>query len=78
MTTPECPASPRHELATAVFQSVYQFRAQRTRRWLAALILALKHILRGLLFSWPLYLLVYAGFHVCGCAHPCLTEKHGK
>jgi len=52
----------RNELATAVFRSIYNSREQRQRRVLAALLLAAKHALRGLLFSWPLYLMVYAGF----------------
>ncbi|HEY5602509.1 MAG TPA: hypothetical protein VIM41_05325 [Gammaproteobacteria bacterium] len=53
---------PKHELAQAVFNSVYSSREQRRRRRLAALLLTAKHTLRGLLFSWPLYLMVYAGF----------------
>jgi hypothetical protein len=57
------PAKPNHELVAAVFRSVYSSREQRHRRQLAALLLAAKHALRGLLFSWPLYLMVYAGFH---------------
>jgi len=56
------PVHPKHELAAAVFNSVYFSREQRQRRLLAALLLAAKHGLRGLLFSWPLYLMVYAGF----------------
>jgi hypothetical protein len=52
----------RHSLESAVFHSVYRSQEQRQRRRLAALLLALKHTLRGLLFSWPLYLMVYAGF----------------
>jgi hypothetical protein len=59
----KAPAHPRHELAQAVFRSVYGSREQRRRRRLAALLLTAKHTLRGLLFSWPLYLMVYAGFH---------------
>lgn len=54
----------RHGLESAVFHSVYRSREQRHRRRLAALLLMLKHTLRGLLFIWPLYLMVYAGFHV--------------
>jgi hypothetical protein len=51
-----------HPLARAVFRSVYRSREQHRRRQLAALLLTAKHTLRGLLFSWPLYLMVYAGF----------------
>jgi hypothetical protein len=57
------PAHPKHELARAVFRSVYTSREQRRRRLFAALLLTGKHSVRGLLFSWPLYLMVYAGFH---------------
>jgi len=57
------PAHPKHELAQAVFRSVYNSHGQRQRRWLAALLLAAKHTLRGLLFSWPLYLMALGGFY---------------
>lgn len=57
------PAHPKHELAQAVFRSIYTSREQRHRRWLAALLLAAKHTLRGLLFSWPLYLMALGGFY---------------
>lgn len=50
------------DLAAAVFHSVYTSRTQRQRRLLAGLVLTTKHALRGLLFSWPLYFMVYAGF----------------
>ncbi len=62
--TPGTPAHPRHDLAQAVFHSVYSSREQRQRRFLAALLLTAKHTLRGLLFSWPLYLVIYAGFRI--------------
>jgi hypothetical protein len=62
LATPER-AYLEHELVQAVFRSVYRSGEQRRRRQLAALLLAAKHTLRGLLFSWPLYLMVYAGFH---------------
>jgi hypothetical protein len=61
--SPRTPAHPKHELAQAVFHSVYSSREQRRRRWLATLLLVTKHTLRGLLFSWPLYLMVVAGFY---------------
>jgi hypothetical protein len=53
----------KHELAQAVFRSVYHSREQRHRRQFAALLLAAKHTLRGLLFSWPLYLMALGGFY---------------
>lgn len=49
-------------LARAVFTSLYASRAQRLRRLAAGSLLAAKHGARGLLFSWPLYLLAAAGF----------------
>ncbi len=63
MAVPEQPKHSRHELAQAVFRRVYNSRAQRHRRQLAAVLLAAKHTLRGLLFSWPLYLMAPGGFH---------------
>jgi len=51
------------DLAAAVFHSVYTSRTQRQRRLLAGLILTTKHTLRGLLFSWPLYLMALGGFY---------------
>jgi len=62
MLKPPNSRSARHVLAQAVFHSVYSSREQRQRRQLAALLLTAKHTLRGLVFSWPLYLMVYAGF----------------
>jgi len=48
-------------LAAAVFQTVYTSREQRLRRFAAGTSLVVKHALRGMLFSWPLYLLLVAG-----------------
>lgn len=42
-------------LESAVFRAVYGSREQRGLRLIALLILSLKHGLRGILFSWPLY-----------------------
>lgn len=55
---------PENELARAVFRTLYASRAQRLRRLAAAALLTAKHTARGLLFSWPLYLMAVAGFHV--------------
>lgn len=52
------------ELARAVFRALYASREQRWRRLVAGLLLAAKHTLRGMLFSWPLYLMAVAGFFV--------------
>ncbi len=53
-----------NELARAVFRALYASRAQRLRRLAAGALLAAKHTLRGMLFSWPLYLMAIAGFFV--------------
>ena len=54
------------EFTRAVFEAAYQSRQQRIRRLLFAALLVLKHTLRGLLFSWPLYLLSLAGLALPG------------
>jgi len=54
------------ELTRAVFDAVYNSRRQRGLRLLFGVLLALKHILRGVAFSWPLYLLSAAGFVLPG------------
>jgi len=52
----------RNDFERGVFLSVYNSRTQRLRRYIALLILGLKHGLRGTLFSWPLYLLPLAAW----------------
>ncbi len=54
----------KSEFERGVFLVVYNSRKQRYHRMLASVILALKHILRGLLFSWPLYLLALAAYSI--------------
>jgi len=54
------------ELTRAVFDAAYHSRPQRSRRVLFGALLVVKHILRGLLFSWPLYLLSLAGLALPG------------
>lgn len=44
-------------LERAVSESLYRSPAQCRQRFGIILMLVLKHALRGLLFSWPLYLL---------------------
>ena len=66
MTSPGHPSFAKHPLARAVFTSVYNSRAQRGLRFGAGLLLFGKHTLRGLLFSWPVYLLAVAGFYSAG------------
>jgi len=43
-----------------VFLALYNSRRQRLRRGNARVILGIKHGVRGILFSWPLYLLPLA------------------
>ena len=50
----------RGDFERGVFLAVYRSRKQKMYRMMAAVILALRHSLRGLLFSWPLYLLALA------------------
>jgi hypothetical protein len=52
----------RNDFERGVFLSVYNSRTQRMRRHMARVILAIKHGLRGTLFSWPLYLLPLAAW----------------
>ncbi len=54
----------RNELERGVFLSVYNSRTQRIRRFIARIILAIKHGVRGTLFSWPLYLLPLAAWSI--------------
>lgn len=52
----------RNDFERGVFLSLYNSRPQRLRRVIARIILAVKHALRGTLFSWPLYLLPLAAW----------------
>jgi hypothetical protein len=52
----------RSEFERGVFLALYNSRRQRMHRVLARLILGFKHGLRGMLFSWPLYLLPLAAW----------------
>jgi hypothetical protein len=60
------PSARDHPLARAVFVSVYNSRAQHGLRVAAGALLLTKHSLRGLLFSWPVYVLAVAGFYASG------------
>ena len=55
-------ATAKNDLEAAVFQSVYASGEQRRLRLLAMTLLALKHGVRGVLFSWPLYFLALVPF----------------
>jgi hypothetical protein len=54
------------EFTRAVFDAAYRSRPQRSWRLLFGALLVVKHTLRGLLFSWPLYLLSLAGLALPG------------
>ena len=54
------------EFTQAVFEAAYQSRRQRNLRFLLSALLIVKHTLRGLFFSWPLYLLSLAGLALPG------------
>lgn len=54
------------EFTQAVFDAAYGSRPQRRLRALFGALLVVKHTLRGLLFSWPLYLLSLAGLVLPG------------
>ena len=55
-----------NEFRRAVFDAVYNSRVQRGLRVSFISLLVLKHSLRGLFFSWPLYLLSAAGIALPG------------
>lgn len=52
----------KNDFERGVFQVVYDSRKQRLKRALAFMVLVIKHVFRGLLFSWPLYLLALAAY----------------
>jgi hypothetical protein len=56
---PVCPT----ELEEGIFMAAYGSPLQRRRRMLAVGLLGVKHVLRGLVFSWPAYVLALAAFH---------------
>jgi len=56
------PAKPT-ELEAGVFMASYDSPPQRRRRALALVLLGVKHSVRGLLFSWPAYVLGLAAFY---------------
>ena len=61
-TTPKRLSDIRNEFERGVFLSVYNSRIQRLHRSIARVILGIKHGLRGILFSWLLYLLPVAAW----------------
>ena len=60
--TPKRLTDIRNDFERGVFLALYNSRRQRAHRVIARIILGLKHGLRGVLFSWPLYLLPLAAW----------------
>ena len=52
----------RNDFERGVFMALYTSPRQRVHRAIAHLLLGLKHGVRGILFSWPLYLLPLAAW----------------
>ena len=51
-----------HELERAIFLSLYQSLGQRLLRVLGITLMIAKHGLRGLLYVWPITLLIFIDF----------------
>jgi len=51
-----------NDLERAVFRARYDSRRQRSLRLSATLLIAAKHGLRGLLYVWPLVILLFVDF----------------
>lgn len=49
----------QHELERAIFLSLYQSSKQRFFRLLGIILMTVKHGVRGLLYVWPLTLLLF-------------------
>ena len=54
----------KSDFERGVFKVVYDSKKQRLNRGIALMTLVMKHVLRGLLFSWPLYLLALAAYSI--------------
>lgn len=50
----------KNEFERGVFLVLYRSRKQRWHRSVALVFLSLKHVFRGVMFSWPLYMLASA------------------
>jgi len=61
-STPKRLSDIRNDFERGVFLALYHSRRQRLHRAVARLLLGIKHGLRGILFSWPLYLLPLAAW----------------
>jgi len=51
-----------NDLEAAVFQAVYNSFEQRRLRVTAIILLSIKHGMRGVIFSWPLYFIALVPF----------------
>ncbi len=56
----------KNDFDLVVFLAVYDSPKQKYHRLAAAILLTIKHALRGILFSWPLYLITLAAYAVPG------------
>lgn len=56
------------EFERGVFMATYASPLQKRRRAFAVVVLIVKHVVRGLLFSWPAYVLALAAYH-SGAVH---------
>lgn len=56
----------KNEFERGVFLVLYDSPKQKLHRIVATIALVIKHALRGILFSWPLYMLTLAAFAVPG------------
>ena len=56
----------KNDFERGVFIALYNSRKQKQHRIVAGIMLGIKHVLRGLLFSWPLYLLTIMAYLIPG------------
>ena len=56
----------KNDFERGVFLVLYDSPKQRLHRAIAGIALVVKHALRGVLFSWPLYLLTLAAYAIPG------------
>lgn len=56
----------KNDFERGVFIALYNSKKQKRYRIIAGAALMVKHVLRGLLFSWPLYLLALAAYMIPG------------
>lgn len=56
----------KNDFERGVFLVLYDSPKQKLNRFIAATVLTIKHALRGILFSWPLYILTFAAYTIPG------------